>query len=137
MSNLHQGQAAVLAAGRAGAADAAADASGAEAPAASDADAAQVIERVRRLMRVTVALTFILVAAVFGIIGYRLYRSGGSPEVPADATVILPEGARVIQTAVAGDRIVVTIARGGATEIRSYDLHTLRPVGRIQFTTAP
>ena len=49
----------------------------------------------------------------------------------------LPKTARVIATAVAGDRIVVTLDIGGATEIRTFDSKTLKEAGRIRFATEP
>ena len=52
-------------------------------------------------------------------------------------TALLPKGARVVQTAVADDRLVVTIEIGGAIEVRTFDLKTLRPAGRLRFATEP
>jgi hypothetical protein len=73
------------------------------------------------------------IGVIIAVIGYRLFRTEGSIE----ATAQLPRGARVIQTAVAGDRIVVTIEIGGAIEIRTFDARTLRPEGRLQFGVEP
>jgi hypothetical protein len=42
-----------------------------------------------------------------------------------------------VQTAVAGDRIVVTIDVGGTLEVRTFDATTLRPEGRLRFATEP
>ena len=50
---------------------------------------------------------------------------------------LLPKGARIVATAVAEDRIVVTVEVGGALEIRTFDLRTLKPTGRLQFATEP
>ena len=52
-------------------------------------------------------------------------------------TAPLPKGARVVSTAVAGERIVVTLDIGGTVEIRTYDARTLRPEGRMRFTDEP
>ena len=76
------------------------------------------------------------IAVVLGVIGYRVFRSDGRAG-PVEATALLPKGGRIVQTAVAGDRIVVTIEIGGATEIRTFDARTLRPEGRLQFTVEP
>ena len=84
-------------------------------------------------MLVSGIATVLGIAVVIAVIGYRVFRTEGSLE----ATARLPKGARVIQTAVAGDRIVVTIEIGGATEIRTFDARTLRPEGRLQFTVEP
>jgi hypothetical protein len=104
-----------------------------------DPAAARVIARVRRLMLISGATTLVAIAAVVGVIGYRIYRAGGSapPPNPADVTALLPKGARIISTAVGQDRIAVTIEAGGAVEIRTFDLATLRPTGRLRFTTEP
>ena len=77
--------------------------------------------------------TVLGIGVVISVIGYRVFRTEGSLE----ATAQLPKGARIIQTAVAGDRIVVTIEIGGATEIRTFDARTLRPEGRLQFGIEP
>ncbi len=71
------------------------------------------------------------------MIGYRVYHAGGSSAAASEAIVTLPNGARVIATAVADDRIVVTLDAGGATEIRTFDVKTLRETGRIRFAIEP
>ena len=82
--------------------------------------------------------TLIAIAAVVGVIGYRVFRAGGSGvAASADAIVTLPKGARVIASAVADDRIVVTLDIAGLTEIRTFDVKTLRETGRIRFATEP
>jgi len=101
-----------------------------------NADAARVIAKVRRLMLISTVLTALAVAAVLGIIGYRLFRSEGS-QAPTQATLTLPPGAKIVQTAIADDRIVLTLQIGGALEIRTYDLKTLKPLGRLNFSTVP
>jgi hypothetical protein len=49
----------------------------------------------------------------------------------------LPKGARIVSTAVADDRLVVTVESQGALEVRTFDLRTLRPTGRLRFATEP
>jgi hypothetical protein len=56
---------------------------------------------------------------------------------PAEVTATLPKGAKVVSTAVADDRIAVTVEVGGALEVRTFDLKTLRPTGRLRFATEP
>jgi hypothetical protein len=90
------------------------------------------------MMLISGLTTLIAIAAVIGVIGYRIYHSGGSAGGPvAEGIVTLPKSARVIATAVAGDRIVVTLDIGGATEIRTFDAKTLKEAGRIRFATEP
>src|SRR5436305_2487334 len=84
--------------------------------------------RVRRMMLIAGLTTALAVAAVLIAIGYRLFRAGDSGPV-ADSTAMLPKGARILSTAVAGDRLVVTVDRNGATEILTYDAKTLKPAG--------
>ena len=100
-----------------------------------DSGAARVIAKVRRLMLISTVLTALAVAAVLGIIGYRLFHSEGSPST--QATLTLPPGAKIVQSAIADDRIVLTLQVGGALEIRTYDLKTLKPLGRLNFSTVP
>jgi hypothetical protein len=99
-----------------------------------DPSAARVIAQVRRLMLISGLVTLIAIGAILAVIGYRVFRSEGSM---ADATVVLPKGARVVATSTGDDRLVVTIDVGGATEVRVYDLRTLKPAGRLRFTNEP
>jgi hypothetical protein len=97
---------------------------------------AALFTRVRRLMLIAGLTTALAVAAVLVAIGYRLFRSEGST-ITSDATVMLPKGARIVSTAVAGDRVVVTLESGGVTEIRTFEAHTLKPAGRLKFVNEP
>ena len=87
-------------------------------------------------MLISSATTFIAVAVILGVIGYRVFKSEGSAPAP-DVTALLPKGARIVATAVAQDRVAVTIEVGGALEIRTFDLKTLKPAGRLGFATEP
>ena len=97
---------------------------------------AAVLARVRRMMLIAGLTTALAVAAVLIAIGYRLFRTQGSA-VATDTTLILPKGVRIVATAVAGDRLVVTLDAGGVTEIRTFDAHTLKPTGRLKFVSEP
>jgi Family of unknown function (DUF6476) len=104
----------------------------------ADSVAAGIAARVRWLMILSGLTTLIAIAAVIGVIGYRVFRAGGSGvTASADAIVTLPKGARVIASAAADDRIVVTLDIAGLTEIRIFDVKTLRETGRIRFATEP
>jgi hypothetical protein len=100
-----------------------------------DPAAARMVAKVRWLMLISAATTLVAIAAVIGVIGYRVFKAEGS--APADVTALLPKGARVISTAVAEDRIAVTLDVGGAIEIRTFDAKTLKPTGRLRFATEP
>jgi hypothetical protein len=119
-----------------------------EAASVPDAAAAGVIAKVRRLMLVSMAITVIAVGSVFGFIGYRMYKGDGvaaktadklpeSAPIPTDVTLSLPRGARVVQSAVANDRLVMTLEIDGKLEVRTFDLKTLQPTGRLNFSAAP
>jgi hypothetical protein len=97
---------------------------------------AALFARVRRLMLIAGLTTALAVAAVLIAIGYRLFRAEGSVAV-TDTASILPKGARIVSTGLAGDRLVVTLDVGGVTEIRTFDAKTLKPVGKLKFVTEP
>ena len=100
-----------------------------------DPAAARIVSKVRWMMLISGATTLVAIAAVVGVIGYRVFKAEGS--APAEITALLPKGARVIATAIAEDRIAVTIDVGGAIEIRTFDAKTLKPAGRLKFATEP
>jgi hypothetical protein len=104
---------------------------------AVDPAAERLIARVRWLMLISGVTTLVAIAAVLGVIGYRVFKAEGGAAAPADVTALLPKGARVVATAVAEDRIAVTVDVGGALEIRTFDLRTLKPTGRLRFATEP
>lgn len=97
---------------------------------------AQMAARVRRMMLIAGLTTGLGIAAVFVAIGYRLFRSEGSAPA-ADVTATLPRGARIVSTGIAGDRLLVTLDVGGATEIRAFDARSLKPAGRLRFAAEP
>ena len=102
-----------------------------------DPAAARIVSRVRWMMAISALTTLIAVIAVLGVISYRLLRSDGSAVAAADLTAMLPKGARIVSTAVADDRIAVTVEVNGAIEIRTFDLHSLRQTGRLRFVSEP
>src|SRR5204862_809167 len=112
------------------------------------AEVAAGIACVRKLMLVSMAVTILGVGSVFCFIGYRIFKNEGTaaktahklPEasaIPADITLSLPRGARVIQSAVAADRLVITLETDGKIEVRTFDVNTLQPAGRLNFSGAP
>ena len=109
-----------------------------------DPAAASIVAKVRWLMLISGVTTLVAIAAVVGVIGYRVFKAQGSAigsagaVAPApDVAAMLPKGARVGAIAAAEDRIVVTIELAGALEARIFDLKTLRPAGRLRFVTEP
>ena len=106
---------------------------------ASDGDAttAPAIARIRLLMIISGLTTLVAIAAVLTVIGYRVFRTGNNGLPSAASIITLPKGARVIANSIAGDQLVVTVDIAGATEIRTFDLKTLKETGRVRFVTAP
>jgi hypothetical protein len=99
---------------------------------------ARVVARVRWLMLISGFATVLGIAVVLGVVGYRMFgTAGSSPSGNSDVTALLPKGAKIVSTATAGDALIVTIEIGGATEIRSFDAKTLRPLARLRFATEP
>jgi hypothetical protein len=115
-----------------------------------DPDAARTLGNIRRLMLVSNLFMVVAIAAVLVVVGYRIYRTDqaappppppppapAEPKIPNDMTLTLPRGARIVATAIAGDRLVLTLEIDGAPEIRTFDIKTLQPAGRLSFTTVP
>jgi len=96
----------------------------------------RIVAKVRWLMLISGLATVLGIAVVIGVIGYRVYGSGGSA-APAEVTAVLPKGARIVATVVAGDQIVVTLDIGGTTEVRTFDIKSLKFTGRLRFATEP
>ncbi len=116
--------------------------SGAQAPvdpiqaAVDPAANAHFIAKVRWLMLLSGFATALGIAVVLGVIGYRLLRTDGSA-TPPEMTALLPKGAKVVSASVAADRIAVVVDVGGGIEVRTFDVKTLHPAGRLRFATEP
>ena len=96
----------------------------------------EALAKVRLLMLISVVTTGIAIAAVIGVIGYRVYHTGESGAgTITNGTVFLPKGAHVVSTTIGDGRIVVTLDVGGQNEVRIYDLKTLRQTGSLRFGT--
>ena len=112
-----------------------------------DPDTTRALGNIRRLMLASNLFMVVAIGAVLAVVGYRIYRTEPAtpppvaapapPKIPVDMTLTLPRGARIMQTAIAGDRLVITIQVDGATEIRTFDVKTLQPAGRLSFATVP
>ena len=100
---------------------------------------AALMARVRRMMLIAGLTSALAVAVVLIAVGYRLYRGEGSPAAAAATDIIatLPKGARIVSTAVAGERLVLTLDISGVTEIRTFDAKTLKPDGKLRFVSEP
>jgi hypothetical protein len=101
-----------------------------------DPAAADFMSKVRWMMAISGATTLIAIAAVLGVIGYRVFKSEGSAPL-VEVTALLPKGARVVSVSATEERIVVGVDIDGAVEARTYDVKTLRPTGRLTFANEP
>jgi len=96
----------------------------------------EAMAKVRLLMLISAVTTAIAIAAVIGVIGYRVYHAGESGAgTITNGTVFLPKGAHVVSTTIGDGRVVVTLEVSGQSEVRIYDLKTLQQTGRLQFGT--
>ena len=99
---------------------------------------AALMARVRRMMLIAGLTSALAVAVVLIAVGYRLYRGEGNPAAAAtDIIATVPKGARIVSTAVAGERLVLTLDIAGVTEIRTFDAKTLKPAGKLKFVNEP
>ena len=97
-----------------------------------DPEAARIVAKVRRLMMIASVTTFIAVAVVIGVIGYRVFRGEGrAPQISTNSPT-LPAGAKVLSSAIGEGRLVLTVEVNGAIELLSFDLDTLKPMGRTR-----
>jgi multidrug efflux pump subunit AcrA (membrane-fusion protein) len=104
---------------------------------ALDSAAASFMSKVRWMMAISGATTLIAIAAVLIVIGYRIFNSEGSAPEPAEITAMLPQGAAVVAITATDGRVVVTVDVAGTLEARTFDVKTLRPVGRLKFALEP
>ena len=102
-----------------------------------DPEAARVVARIRRLMMIASATTFLAVAVVLAVIGYRVFHLQGSAPPASEVAAALPAGAKVISSAVGDGRIVLTVEIAGSIELRIFDLNSLKALGRIRLAPQP
>ncbi|GGF45454.1 hypothetical protein GCM10007301_01210 [Azorhizobium oxalatiphilum] len=95
-----------------------------------------MVQKMRRFSMISGLIMALGVASILGVIGFRMMRSKAPAKV-GDITATLPKGARIVSTAVADRLLVVTLDVGGVPEIRTYDLNTLAPLGRLGFAVQP
>ena len=95
-----------------------------------------MVARARLMMIISALTTLIAIAAVVSVIGYRVFNSGGGA-IGIDGVITLPKGARLISTVASAGRVAVLIDIGGAAELRTFDIKTLKQTGRLQFATEP
>jgi hypothetical protein len=104
---------------------------------AAESETARLVARARTMMVLSALTTALAVAAVATVIGYRMFAGGAGFGAPSNEVVALPKGARVIAMAGSAGRVAVMIDVDGASELRVFDLKTLKETGRLHFSTEP
>jgi hypothetical protein len=102
-----------------------------------DPDAARIVAKVRRLMMVASLATFVAVAIVLALIGYRVFKGEGRVQAAPDAGAPWPNGARVVSSAMNDERLALTIETPAGLEVRFFDLRTFKPLGRLPLGGKP
>src|SRR4029453_15436765 len=96
-----------------------------------DPEAARIVAKVRRLMMIASLTTFIAVAVVIGVIGYRVFKGEGREKGGPDDDAPWPNGARIVSSSMNDERLALTIETPNGLEVRFFDLRTLKPAGRL------
>ena len=97
-----------------------------------DPQAARIVAKARWLMMIASLTTFVAVAAVLGVIGYRVFRAEERVQAVQSISATLPAGTKVLSSAIGDGRLVLTMEINGAIELLSFDLSTLKPLGRVR-----
>ena len=101
----------------------------------AESAAAQLVARARVMMIISALTTALAIAAIVAVVGYRIFAAGlGSA---SEGVIALPKGARVISAAATAGRIAVLLDVGGQSELRTFDIKTLKQTGRLRFTAEP
>jgi hypothetical protein len=101
----------------------------------AESETARLVARARVMMIIAGLTTALAIAAVVAVIGYRMMAFGAV--TATDSVVTLPKGARVISTSASAGRLVVLFEVDGASELRTFDIKTLKQTGQLRFSTAP
>ena len=97
-----------------------------------DPEAVRVVAKVRRLMLIAIMTTFVAVAAVIAVVGYRVFRGEERAQALQSVSATLPAGTKVLSSAIGEGRLVLTVEVNGAIELLSFELNSLKPLGRIR-----
>jgi hypothetical protein len=101
----------------------------------AESEAKHLVARARTMMMISGLTTVLAIAAVVTVIGYRMY--GGAGALPIEDAITLPKGARVVSIAGSGGRVAVMIDNNGTSEMRVFDLKTMKESGHLRFVNEP
>lgn len=102
----------------------------------AESETAGLVARARVMMIVSALTTVLAVAAVVTVIGYRVYSGAGTGPA-AEGIVTLPKGARVVSMAASAGRLAVMVDVNGSTELRIFDLKTMKEAAHLRFANEP
>jgi hypothetical protein len=103
----------------------------------AESESVQLVARARVMMVISAITTILAIAAVITVIGYRVFNQGGGGVAGGDDAIALPKGARVVSTSASAGRLAVLIEMDGMSELRTFDIRTLKQVGRVRFVSQP
>ncbi|HEX4407562.1 MAG TPA: hypothetical protein VH206_02200 [Xanthobacteraceae bacterium] len=103
----------------------------------AESETARLVGRARVMMVISALTTALAIAAVVTVIGYRAYSGANAIGPITDEIVPLPKGAKVISTSASAGRVLVLLDINGVTELRSFDVKTMKQMGRIRFANEP
>ncbi len=101
----------------------------------AESEADRLVARARTMMMISGLTTVLAIAAVVTVIGYRMY--GAASGLPIEDAITLPKGARVVSMAGSGGRVAVMIDNNGTSEMRVFDLKTMKESGHLRFVNEP
>jgi hypothetical protein len=103
---------------------------------AAESETVRLVARARVMMLISALTTLLAVAAVVAVIGYRVYAGAGAGP-PSEDIVTLPKGGRVVSMAASAGRLAVMVDVNGTTELRVFDLKTMKEIAHLHFAIEP
>jgi hypothetical protein len=101
----------------------------------AESEAVRLVARARVMMMISALTTALAVAALVAVIGYRVFTFGSA--TATDGAITLPKGARVISTSASAGHVAVLFEIDGVSELRTFDIRTLKQTGHLRFSTEP
>jgi hypothetical protein len=101
----------------------------------AESETARLVARARTMMMISGLTTVLAIAAVVTVIGYRMYGAAGGS--PVEDAITLPKGSRIVSMSGSGGRVAVMIDNSGVSEMRVFDLKTMKETGHLRFNVGP
>jgi hypothetical protein len=101
----------------------------------AESETGRLVARARTMMMISGLTTVLAIAAVVTVIGLRMYGASGAS--PIEDAITLPKGARIVSMAGSGGRVAVMIDNSGVSELRVFDLKTMKETGHLRFNVEP